>query len=154
MFDPSTPKPSVLIVDDERNLRRLLTHAMTSEGYQVETASNGEACLGFCQQHLPDLILMDAVMPEMDGFTCCEALQAGYGDRCPPVLIITALADAQSVERAFATGAVDYVTKPIHWAVLRQRVQRILQTHLQTQELARARQKIDALQTALNHYQG
>ncbi|WOD41511.1 PleD family two-component system response regulator [Nodosilinea sp. E11] len=149
MLDANPTPPSILIVDDERNLRRLLTHAMTSEGYRVETASNGEACLGFCQQHLPDLILMDAMMPEMDGFTCCATLGANFGDRCPPILMITALADTPSVERAFAVGAVDYVTKPIHWAVLRQRVQRILQTHLLNQELHQARSTIARLEATL-----
>ena len=77
MLDATLAQPSVLIVDDERNLRRLLTHAMTTEGYHVETASNGNACLGFCQQRLPDLILMDALMPEMDGFVCCQADSLG-----------------------------------------------------------------------------
>ncbi|WP_017300812.1 response regulator [Nodosilinea nodulosa] len=153
-IDANDAQPSVLIVDDERNLRRLLAHAMTTEGYRVETASNGEACLGFCQQRLPDLILMDALMPEMDGFTCCEALQTRYGDRCPPVLIITALADTPSVERAFAVGAIDYVTKPVHWAVLRQRVRRLLQTHLVNQELLQARRTIENLQATLKHPQG
>ena len=143
------PQPTVLIVDDERNLRRLLTHAISVEGYQVETAGNGKACLGFCQQHRPDLILMDALMPEMDGFTCCETLRATFGPHCPPVLMITALADTPSVERAFAVGAVDYVTKPIHWAVLRQRVRRILQTHLLERQLAEAQQTLQKLQTAL-----
>jgi PleD family two-component response regulator len=142
-------KPTVLIVDDERNLRQLLTHAINIEGYAVETASNGKACLSFCQQHLPDLILMDALMPEMDGFACCETLQATFGDRCPPVLMITALADTASVERAFAVGAVDYGTKPIHWAVLRQRVRRILQTRLMEQQLEQAHQQIEKLQEAL-----
>jgi PleD family two-component response regulator len=153
MLDATPTPPSILIVDDERNLRRLLTHAMTSEGYRVETASNGEACLGFCQQHLPDLILMDAMMPEMDGFTCCVNLGANFGDRCPPILMITALADTPSVERAFAVGAVDYVTKPIHWAVLRQRVQRILKTHLLNQEVQQARHTIAKLETALRDCQ-
>lgn len=149
MLDTDCFQPSVLIVDDERNLRRLLSHAMTTEGYRVETASNGEACLGFCQQHLPDLILMDALMPEMDGFTCCQTLQVTFGDRCPPILMITALADTPSVERAFAVGAVDYVTKPIHWAVLRQRVRRVLQTHRLQKRLHEAQQTIADLQVAL-----
>ncbi|MEB3360110.1 MAG: response regulator [Synechococcales bacterium] len=146
---PLGSPPFILIVDDERNLRRILSQAMRAEGYAVETASNGEACLGFCQQRLPDLILMDAVMPEMDGFTCCEILQSRYGDRCPPILIITALADTPSVERAFAVKAVDYVTKPIHWAVLRQRVRRTLQTQATVQELRQARQEIWELRTSL-----
>lgn len=118
---------TVLIVDDERNLRCMLCRAMESEGYNVLEASTGEACLALCQQQIPEIILLDAVMPGMDGFNCCEQLQQQLGDRCPPILIITALSDFESVDRAFDVGATDYVTKPIHWAVLRQRVRRILQ---------------------------
>lgn len=143
------PVPTLLVVDDERNLRLLLSHALADEGYRVDTAGDGMACLQFCQQQLPALILMDALMPEMDGFACCQALHERYGAACPPVLMITALSDATSVEQAFAAGAADYVTKPIHWAVLRQRVQRLLQTSEIRQELRQSRQEIQVLQAAL-----
>lgn len=123
----STRLAHILIVDDEKTLRMMLSRAMQKEGYQVIEAMSGEQCLDQCQQQLPDMVLLDAILPSMDGFTCCAKLQSIFGEQCPPVLMITSLNDQQSVDRAFEVGAVDYVTKPIHWAVLRQRVRRILQ---------------------------
>ena len=143
---PATPpSATILIVEDEPNLRLLLCHAIANEGYNVLEAPNGEACLAVCQNGLPDLILLDAIMPAMDGFACCEALHQQFGDSCPPILITTALSDSKSVDRAFAAGAVDFVTKPIHWAVLRQRVQRILQSRWIMLELYSAREQVAAL---------
>lgn len=144
-LDGQTAPATILIVEDEPNLRLLLSHAMANEGHRVMEAPNGEACLAVCQQELPDLILLDAIMPTMDGFACCEALHQQFGDRCPPVLITTALSDSKSVDRAFAVGAVDFVTKPIHWAVLRQRVQRILQNRWVIAELSNAKTQIATL---------
>ncbi|HEY9621818.1 MAG TPA: response regulator [Crinalium sp.] len=138
-------QPTILIVDDERNVRLMLGRALTNEGYQVVEASTGDACLAVCYQQLPDLILLDAVMPGMDGMNCCAELQQIWGDRCPAILIITALADPQSVDRAFEAGATDFVTKPIHWAVLRQRVKRILQTRSLMAELRQAQEQIEQL---------
>jgi PleD family two-component response regulator len=80
------------------------------------------------------LVLMDAVMPGMDGFECCEQLRQLPGGELTPVLMITGLDDSESLDRAYEVGAADYITKPIHWAVLRQRVKRTLnQSHLHRQ---------------------
>ncbi|XGV97108.1 MAG: PleD family two-component system response regulator [Leptolyngbya sp. BL-A-14] len=119
---------SVLIVDDEKALRLVLCRAMEKEGYRAIHASSGERCLALCQEQLPGVILLDAMMPGMDGFQCCKQLKDRFGDRCPPILIITTLCDQESVDKAFAAGATDFITKPIHWAVLRQRVRRLLET--------------------------
>ena len=127
--------PLVLVVDDQALVRRLLCRAMIKEGYQVIEADDGEPCLALCEQQLPDIVLLDAMMPTMDGFTCCAALQARWGEQCPPILMITALDQQESVDRAFEVGATDYVTKPVHWAVLRQRVRRLLQTHWAMNEM-------------------
>lgn len=129
--------PLILIVDDEKTLRLVLSRAMEQEGYQVSEAENGHQCLAFCQNQLPDIILLDAMMPVMDGFICCAQLQDLYGQKCPPVLMITGLNNQESVDRAFEAGATDYITKPIHWAVLRQRVRRLLHTHWVMAELHR-----------------
>lgn len=145
----STHQPTILLVDDEKNLRFMLGAALEYEGYQVQEAISGEHCLTICQQHLPDLILLDALMPILDGFTCCVELRKQFGDRCPPILMITALADSQSVDRAFAAGAIDFVTKPIHWSILRQRVQRILMTHQLAIELRQAKAEIQSLKEQL-----
>jgi diguanylate cyclase (GGDEF)-like protein len=128
MLDPQSKPALVMVVDDEKALRLVLSHAMQKDGYQVLEAVNGAQCLELCRQRLPDLILLDAVMPIVDGFNCCAQLQQQFAVQCPPVLMITSLDDQVSVDQAFAAGAIDYVTKPIQWAVLRQRVRRLLQT--------------------------
>lgn len=132
MIEPgiSTREPSkdylsttlILVVDDEPTTRLLLRVAMQKEGFQVIEASDGIECLEKFKQHRPDIVLMDAVMPNMDGFNCCAQLQAASGKEKVPVLIITSLDDSKSVERVFEVGASDYAAKPIHWALLRQRV--------------------------------
>ncbi|OCQ98516.1 diguanylate kinase [Oscillatoriales cyanobacterium USR001] len=145
--------PVILVVDDEKSLRVLLRHAMEKQGYQVIEARDGKECLEECSRRLPDIILLDAIMPVMDGFTCCSELQKIFGEaeekppnsylfplttkvyKMPPILMITGLDDPESVDRAFAAGATDYVTKPIHWAVLRQRVRRILENGQLIKEL-------------------
>jgi signal transduction histidine kinase len=120
-------QPLILVVDDDKSMQMLVCKAMEKEGYLVAKASDGQECLAVYQQLRPDMILLDALMPVMDGFTCCAQLQTlPQGDRTP-VLMITALEDQESVDRAFKVGAIDYITKPIHWAVLRQRVRRLLQ---------------------------
>ena len=122
----SEPILLILIVDDDRTMRSLLNLAMEEEGYKVAEAENGEQCLSEYTHFQPDLILLDAVMPDIDGFTCCQKIRSlPKGDRIP-ILMITVLDDPESVEQAFNAGATDYITKPIHWSVLSQRVRRLL----------------------------
>lgn len=118
--------PLILVTDDDRATRTLLKVAMEEEGYRVITARDGQECLSEYHRCEPDMVLLDAVMPGMDGFTCCRRLHELGGMNFMPVLMITALDDQDSIDQAFAAGAVDYVTKPIHWAVLSQRVRRLL----------------------------
>lgn len=144
---PSHPDSSlVLVVDDDRSLRTLLRFAMEEEGYQVAEANNGENCLAQFARLQPDIVLLDAVMPVMDGFTCCSQLRTLPTAEYTPVLMITVLDDQESVDQAFAAGATDYVTKPIHWAVLRQRVARLLAAN---RSLTQVQQVTEALQRQL-----
>ncbi|MBE9126472.1 MULTISPECIES: response regulator [unclassified Coleofasciculus] len=147
--DVDSKIPQVLIVDDEKTLRLILHRAMEQDGYQVMEVSDGDQCLAVCQQQLPDIILLDAMMPGTDGFTCCAQLKATFGEDCPPILMITGLNNQESVDRAFESGATDYITKPIHWAVLRQRVRRLLETHWAMVELRRKIEKERLLMTEL-----
>ncbi|GAB2842333.1 hypothetical protein GCM10027277_06870 [Pseudoduganella ginsengisoli] len=119
----------VLVVDDDRSTRSTLRYTLQRDGFQVEEASDGEEALAMLKRFQPDVILMDAVMPHMDGFTACARLQEMPGGSSIPVLMITALQDNSSVERAFAAGASDYIPKPIHYAVLSQRVRRIIEAN-------------------------
>ena len=118
--------PLILIVDDDDLVRALLSEKMREDGYQVVTARNGKEALITYQEIQPDIVLMDGVMPAMDGFECCAHLQQLPGGDLTPVLMITGLEDSGSLDRAYEVGAADYIAKPIHWAALRQRVKRIL----------------------------
>ncbi|MES2262242.1 MAG: EAL domain-containing protein [Pseudomonadota bacterium] len=131
-FDPQGPQEElaqVLIVDDDRSTRSTLRYTLQRDGFQVEEAADGVQALAMLKRFQPDVILMDAVMPVMDGFTACARLQELPGGSSIPVLMITALQDNSSVERAFAAGASDYIPKPIHYAVLSQRVRRIIEAN-------------------------
>lgn len=150
--ETNTLSPLVLVVDDEETTCTMIATALEREAYRIATVSGGEACVSYCQHLLPDIILMDALMPDMDGFACCQHLRAIWGDRCPPILMITGLHDDTSVDRAFTAGADDYTAKPIHWPVLRQRVRRLLQNRWAMAELkhkaARESVLVDQLEEA------
>ncbi|WP_343731572.1 EAL domain-containing protein [Duganella sp.] len=121
--------PQVLVVDDDRSTRSTLRHTLQRDGFRVEEASDGQQALSMLSRFQPDVILMDAMMPVMDGFTACARMQELPNGADIPVLMITALQDNSSVERAFAAGASDYIPKPIHYAVLSQRVRRIIEAN-------------------------
>ncbi|WP_225984573.1 EAL domain-containing protein [Noviherbaspirillum aerium] len=121
--------PLVLVVDDDRSTRSSLRHTLQRDGFRVEEAADGAQALHILKRIQPDVILMDAVMPVMDGFTACARVQELPNGGSIPVLMITALEDNNSVERAFAAGASDYIPKPIHFAVLSQRVRRIIEAN-------------------------
>jgi signal transduction histidine kinase len=132
--------PLILIVDDDRTTRKILRRAMEQEGYQVAEASDGAEAIDAYALLNPDMVLLDAKMPVMDGFACCSKLRATESGCRTPVLMITSLEDEKSVDRAFEAGATDYITKPIHWAVLRLRVRRLLQERQAEAEILKALQ--------------
>lgn len=137
----------ILVVDDDKMMRQLLRRAMEKERYKVVEASNGEECLAVYKSLHPHIILLDAMMPVMDGFTCCTHLQKLPGGDRTPVLMITGLEDKESVDLAFQVGATDYVTKPIHWPVLLQRVRRLLQHFSLLEQLEAANKELHRLAT-------
>jgi diguanylate cyclase (GGDEF)-like protein len=164
-MNPVSPPeaPSViLVVDDDPSMRQVLRRVMEKDGYQVVEATNGEQGLEAYKRLKPHLVLLDALMPVMDGFVCCTHLQQIISDSLAeeeaftdidslngasrtPVLMITGLDDQASVDRAFAVGATDYVTKPIHFAVLRQRVRRLIEQSQLYQKLEIANRELQRL---------
>ncbi|MDF5733091.1 MAG: PAS domain-containing protein [Rhizonema sp. PD38] len=125
----------ILVVDDDNFTRMQLRNLLEQAGYRVTEASHGEQAIEEYKKEQPDLVLLDVLMPGMDGITCCARLQTLPGIANTPVLMITGLYDKNSVEQAFAVGATDYITKPIHWQVLRQRVRRLLEARRTMEEL-------------------
>lgn len=103
----------VLIVDDVPDNLSLLHDALDEAGYTVLVATNGESALARARQSVPDVILLDAVMPGMDGFEVARRLKADFSTQHIPIVFMTGLTETEHVVAAFAAGSSDYVTKPI-----------------------------------------
>ncbi|MBD2496261.1 PAS domain-containing protein [Nostoc sp. FACHB-280] len=131
----------ILIVDDDDLTRIQLRQLMEYAGYRVVEASNGcKAITTYTNLH-PDMVIIDAIMPVMDGFTCCNELQKLPNIQDTPILMITAAYEPASVERAFAVGATDYITKPIQWVVLSHRIRHLLAASRAIKELRQQNQQ-------------
>jgi len=138
-FITTRARPSILIVDDDEILRMLLRQFLEGEEYRVTEAINGSEALAKLSTTPYDLVIMDIAMPGIDGLSVCEHLKSVF-DNPPPVLMITALEDEESVDRAFNAGAVDLIRKPIQWSVLRNRIRYIIHAHharLEIEEMSR-----------------
>ena len=121
----SSSKPRVLIVDDTRSNITILVQALRTL-YQLGAATSGDQALKYVAAHSPDLILLDVMMPDMDGYEVCQRLKASPKTRAIPVIFITALDEIENKTRGFDVGAVDYITKPFEIAEVQARVR----THL------------------------
>jgi two-component system response regulator VicR len=110
----NTDKKVIMVVDDEPDIQFLVKAALTRKGYQVVTASNGKEALQKVDELLPDLIVLDIMMPEMDGRTVLKELRARPGTSITPVLMLTALSAEEEVMKSLGLGADDYITKPFH----------------------------------------
>ncbi|WP_193771103.1 hybrid sensor histidine kinase/response regulator [Candidatus Magnetaquicoccus inordinatus] len=118
-------KPKLLIVDDLPSNIRLMTAILASD-YHLFVATSGQAALAIVQQHTIDLVLLDLLMPEMDGFEVCRRLQLAEHSRHIPIIIVTAQNSVAEETRALAMGAVDFISKPLSPPVVLARIQ----THL------------------------
>jgi CheY-like chemotaxis protein len=102
----------ILVVEDEPENRLLIGMVLSTEGYQVIPAVDGADALARMAQELPDLILLDLMMPQMNGFEVLERLRADPATVSVPVIVLTALAQERDIERAVSIGAQGYVIKP------------------------------------------
>lgn len=132
----------ILIVDDKQENLELLTNLLEAEGYEIAFATNGEQAIKIANIFLPQLILLDVMMPGIDGFETCRRLKSLHDVKEIPIIFVTGKANISDVVEAFSAGGVDYVTKPIRHEEIIARVA----THLQLQALIALR---DDLITAL-----
>ncbi len=134
----SIPKEDILIVDDTPENLRLLSTMLMNEGYNVRKAINGQMALTAAQAAVPDLILLDIMMPLMDGYEVCEKLKATPTTAEVPVIFLSALSEAFDKVKAFTVGGADYITKPFQLEEVLVRVQNQLALRaatLQNQQL-------------------
>ncbi|KYC41527.1 hybrid sensor histidine kinase/response regulator [Scytonema hofmannii PCC 7110] len=102
----------ILIVDDEQHNLRILSTTLTQQGYEVQCAKNGELALLTARETLPDLILLDIIMPDIDGYKVCQHLKADVQTRDIPVIFLSAFNETLNKVKAFNVGGSDYITKP------------------------------------------
>jgi two-component system, sensor histidine kinase and response regulator len=137
MDDPLT-NPSIdlkgrriLAVDDDRINLRIIGGILRNEGYELAEAASGEQALEVYKTFQPNLVLLDVMMPGIDGFATCRTLKKTYGDKCAPVIFVTAKSEADDVVMGFDAGGVDYLTKPFRPKEVVARIR----THLSNQQL-------------------
>ncbi|MEG3858003.1 hybrid sensor histidine kinase/response regulator [Microcoleus sp. herbarium12] len=144
---PKTNRANILVVDDTPENLRLLAGILSEKGYQVRPVPNGKLALSAAQKMPPDLVLLDIMMPEMDGYQVCQQLKDFEATKDIPVIFISAINDVMDKVKAFAVGGVDFITKPFQVEEVLARIE----THLKICSLQQSLQeKNQDLATAIH----
>ena len=151
----SEESPVVLVVDDDPVSRTLVEEALSTEGFAVIEVDDGAKAVAMFQLHRPEIVLMDALMPGMDGFEACRALRGLPGGLDVPVLMLTGSDDVEAIARAFEAGATDFATKPIPWQVLAHRARYMLRAKRALEALQRSEARLASAQiiARLGHWE-
>ncbi|MFM7036813.1 MAG: response regulator [Planctomycetaceae bacterium] len=137
----------VLIADDIQQNRELLEAYLADEGYEILMAADGQQTMQMVEEHQPDLILLDIMMPRMSGYEVCARIKADAAKRMIPVLIVTALNEPGDIEKAVNAGCDDFLTKPVNRLELRTRVRSLLRVR----HLASERDRLLAYLEEMEH---
>ncbi|MEP7304301.1 MAG: HD domain-containing phosphohydrolase [Acidobacteriota bacterium] len=130
-----TTSQTILIVDDEEPIVRLLTRLLTEQGFQIDVANDGEAALQSVGDHPPSLILLDVKLPGMDGFEVCRRLKSSPATRLTPVVLLTGLQGRENRLAGINAGADDYLLKPFDFGELRARIRSLVRMKRYTDAL-------------------
>jgi len=122
----ATQSPRILVVDDEPPIREILKFQLENAGFDVACAEDGAEGLQMAEEAPPDLVLLDLMIPQMDGYEVCRRLKSGYATRHVPVIILTARGEIDEKLKGLENGANDYVTKPFSMPELLMRVKNVL----------------------------
>jgi DNA-binding response OmpR family regulator len=118
--------PTILVADDEEDLRELVTYRLTRSGYQVIGAGDGLQALELAAERTPDLMVLDVMMPKLDGYELTRRVRAEAALRSIPVILLTARSQESDIDRGFEVGADDYLKKPFNPDELVARVRAVL----------------------------
>ena len=132
----------ILVVDDVEKNVRLLADVLTARGFRTSTAASGAAALASIQHDPPDLVLLDVMMPGMDGYAVCQAIRADARHAMLPVVLVTALDPAQERVKGLEAGADDFLNKPVNQAELMARVRSLLRIKAYQDEIQRQKNEL------------
>jgi DNA-binding response OmpR family regulator len=122
-------KAKILVVDDEVNITQILEFSIGAEGFEVISAQNGEEAIEKARKEQPDLIILDIMMPKIDGYEACRILKANPLTRNIPVVLLTAKGRDIDKRLGYEVGATDYIVKPFSPSKLVERIQQLLSCH-------------------------
>src|SRR5437763_4040035 len=143
-----TAAGSILVVDDDPVVCSLMRATLERDGFNVIEAGDGAEGCRLYAEHRPDLLLVDIVMPRMDGYELCRELRSRPESAYVPIVVSTSLDDLPSIARAYDAGATDFIPKPLNWLVLNQRVRYILRASRAFDELRRNQERLIAAKEA------
>lgn len=146
---PTTLAPTVLIVDDEPHNLKVLAKIVMDAGWQVRIEVNGKAAIAQCETEAPDLILLDVLLPDINGFAVCQRLKQNPKTQKIPIIFMTALVNAADTIKGFQAGAVDYITKPFQYEVVIARLKVHWQMSQMERQLAQQNQQLQQFNTQL-----
>lgn len=132
-------RPLILIADDDATIHIMASACLEEFGFDVVCAADGVDALELIQKHQPDLVVLDVIMPEKDGYEVCQEFRRMPAGQSIPVLMMTALDDADAVNKAYDAGATEFVTKPVNWAVESYRLKNMLKAAEDRRELELSR---------------
>jgi signal transduction histidine kinase len=144
----------ILVVDDDRLNLRILGGILRPENYELAEANTGERALEVIAEFKPHLVLLDVMMPGIDGFETCRRIRAKYGDQSPPVIFITAKTEADDVVEGLGVGAVDYLPKPFKAKEVQARVRSHLQNQLLSEQKQLLVEQLSKANAAKNRFLG
>lgn len=139
----------ILVVDDSATMRMLMREALEQANFIVEEAEDGHSALTSFPNLQPDLVLLDVMMPGMDGFEVCTAIRQLPEGARTPILMVTGLDDVESITHAYEVGATDFVTKPINWVILQHRLRYMQRANIAIDELYRSKESLHAAHRTL-----
>ncbi|MCT7963339.1 response regulator [Laspinema sp. D1] len=142
-------KPVILIVDDQPDNLRVLSSMLVLKGYNVRKALTGEMALATCEKVVPDLILLDIMMPDLTGYEVCEFLQSNPLTSQVPVIFLSALDDITAKVKAFSSGGADYITKPFQTEEVLARIHKQLTIERLQRQLLQKNQELQTLNEEL-----
>jgi diguanylate cyclase (GGDEF)-like protein/PAS domain S-box-containing protein len=138
--------PVALVVDDDVAMRLLIRQTLERLGFACHEADNGIAALERFDQIAPDIVLLDVVMPGMNGYALCSELRRRPTGAFVPILMLTGLDDPDSINRAYEVGATDFISKPINWGILGHRIRYILRANQAFSDLEKNRESLENAQ--------